>query len=154
MDIRSVYNVGSIFRTAEGFGFEDFGLIGITPTPLDKHNNKRKDFVKTALGAEDRIKWEFFENTNSLFEQYKDYKIISLEINQQSEDIVNIGEFIKNNQEQNFLLFLGSEVDGVSKEILNISERVYHIPMKGQKESFNVSVAAGIILYILNQNKS
>lgn len=178
-NIRSVYNVGSIFRTGEGFGIKDFALIGITPTPFDKFGTKRKDFIKTALGAEDRISFEYFENINPLLEKYKNEnrKIISIEISENSEDIKNLPKYLNsilNNLSKNFqydsnisdpnfsfhdssfeklniLVFLGSEVDGVSPEILKISDKIYHIPMHGEKESFNVSVAAGILMYLLKQ---
>lgn len=154
-NIRSVYNVGSIFRTGEGFGFNDFILIGITPTPLDKKGIKRKDFIKTALGAEDRIKWQHFENLKEVLEKYEGYKIVSLEMNSNSTDIDNLRTEINSdleiNPEQKYLVFLGSEVDGVSKEILDISDHIYHIPMSGEKESFNVSVATGILMYLLKQ---
>lgn len=153
-NIRSVYNVGSLFRTGEGFGLNNFALVGITPTPLDRFGKKRKDFIKTALGAEDRIKWEYFENANTLLHKYPDYKIISIEINNNSEDIKNIDNFIFENKDKKFLIFLGSEVEGVSEEIIAKSNKVYHIPMTGEKESFNVSVAGGIVMYIISNIKN
>lgn len=172
-NLRSVYNVGSIFRTAEGFGFDNFALIGITPTPIDKNGSKRKDFIKTALGAEDRINWKYFESSKDILDEYSNNIIISLEINQNSEDIKNIKKYILQIQksenintketldntnkeekvaetiEKNILIFIGSEVDGVSKEILEISDKIYHIPMHGEKESFNVSIATGIMMYLI-----
>jgi tRNA G18 (ribose-2'-O)-methylase SpoU len=163
-NIRSVYNVGAIFRSMEGFGINEAALIGITPTPIDKFGLKRKDFVKTALGAEDRIDWKYFETNLACLEFYKDYakqnnlnlKIVSLEKNDvsislsQSHVIQNIKS--KNLESSNLvLLVLGSEVDGVSELFLNNSNEVVEIPMSGTKESFNVSVASGILFYELRR---
>lgn len=151
-NIRSVYNVGSIFRTAEGFGFLDFALVGITPTPLDKIGNKRKDFIKTALGSEDRVKWEYFESTQALLEKYNDFKVCALEIAPDAEDISKLRDQINTNE--NYVFVFGSEVDGVSKEVLDKAVHTYMIPMNGIKESFNVSVAAGICMYLLSLKNS
>lgn len=160
-DIRSVYNIGSIFRTAEGFGLNNFALIGISPTPIDKNGNKRRDFIKTALGAEDKITWQYFENSQKLIDTLsvnKDkIKIISLEITQKSEDISGIKDYLnqiietdkQSNQNTNILIFIGSEVSGVSQSILDISDKTYHINMFGDKESFNVAVACGIMMYLI-----
>ena len=146
-NIRSVYNVGSIFRTGEGFGITDFVLIGITPTPLDKYGNKRKDFIKTALGAEDRINWSYASTTHDVLEMYPNHTVISLEISDKSKDINELKNDLDPNG--NYLVFIGSEVDGVSDEALSHSAHTYHIPMRGEKESFNVSVATGILFYLL-----
>ncbi len=145
-DIRSVYNVGSIFRTGEGFGFKDYALIGITPTPLDKKGLKRKDFIKTALGAEDAVNWEYFETTAQLFEKYPNYKIISLELTDNAQDISYLQKI---NTNENYIIIFGSEVDGVSDFALSHSQTAVKIPMSGIKESFNVSVSAGICMYVL-----
>ena len=144
-NIRSVYNVGSIFRTGDGFGLQNFALIGITPTPTDKNGQKRKDFIKTALGAEDSISWEYFETTESLVEKYPSHEIMSIELTETSDDICKINDYIK--KDNNYIIFLGSEVDGVNPFTLARSEKIFHIPMFGHKESFNVSVAAGIVMY-------
>ena len=148
-NIRSVYNVGSIFRTGEGFGFKHFALVGITPTPFDKYGNKRKDFIKTALGSEDIVTWEYFETTENLFEEYKNFEIISIELSGKSVDLKNIsGDLLQN---KNYIVVLGSEVEGVSKTALDCSSAIYHIPMHGIKESFNVGVTAGIVMYAIQE---
>ncbi len=146
-NIRSVYNVGSIFRTLEGFGFAEAALIGITPTPLDKKGLKRKDFIKTALGAEDRIHWSYFETTSEFLATYPEHTVLSLEKTNSAEDISLLQSHVDKNK--NYIFFFGSEVDGVSSEVIEVSEHTYMIPMSGTKESFNVSVAAGIALYLL-----
>lgn len=147
-DIRSVYNVGSIFRTGEGFGFTNFALIGITPTPLDKKGHPRKDFHKTALGAEDVVSWEYFETTTEFLEKYSDYKIISLELTESAQDISMLKKIYS--PLENYIIVLGSEVDGVSKQMLERSSHVVKIPMSGIKESFNVSISTGICMYVLH----
>ncbi len=146
-DIRSVYNVGSIFRTGEGFGFKHFALIGITPTPLDKKGQKRKDFHKTALGAEDSVTWEYLESTEQLIEKYPDFEVVSLELTESAEDISTLKTSFS--PEKNYIMILGSEVDGVSSYAIERSAHVLKIPMSGIKESFNVSVSAGICMYVL-----
>lgn len=146
-NIRSVYNVGSIFRTMEGFGFADAILVGITPTPISPKGEKRKDFVKTALGAEDRVNWSYRENMHEVLDEYNDYYKIALE---KTDGGIEIGEaFTDIAEEKNILFILGSEVDGISTEILDRCDKIVHIHMHGYKESFNVSVAAGIALYVL-----
>jgi tRNA G18 (ribose-2'-O)-methylase SpoU len=146
-DIRSVYNVGSIFRTGEGFGFNNFALIGITPTPLDKKGQKRKDFHKTALGAEDSVTWEYFESTEELLENYSNFEVISLELTESAKEISILKTLLSG--EKNYIFIFGSEVDGVSNYALDRSAHVVKIPMSGTKESFNVSVSAGICMYVL-----
>lgn len=150
-NIRSVYNVGSIFRTMEGFGFEKAFLVGITPTPLDKKGEKRKDFHKTALGAEDRITWEYFESTEALLEAYKNCDIICLEKTEGSIPLWE--EKFEETKEKNILLVLGSETEGVSKTFLEKAKSIVEIPMKGEKESYNVSVAAGMLLYEIRRKE-
>jgi 23S rRNA (guanosine2251-2'-O)-methyltransferase len=146
-DIRSVYNVGSIFRTMEGFGFTHAVLIGITPTPVDKHGNARKDFHKTALGAENRIEWKYYETVEDFISTHPGTVIAAIEIEPTAKNIREIHSL----QEMHSLAILfGAEVDGVSaKGIQAAGQNIFHIPMLGQKESFNVSVAAGIVLYEL-----
>ena len=146
-DIRSVYNVGSIFRSGEGFGFRDFALIGITPTPQDKKGQKRKDFHKTALGAEDVVAWDYFETTEELLEKYPDFELISLEMRPSAQDISSLKEIY--DPKRNYIVVFGSEVDGVRDYTLSRSKHVIKIPMSGTKESFNVSVTASICMYVL-----
>ena len=148
-NIRSVYNVGSIFRTANACSVDKIFLCGITPTPLDKRGNKRKDFAKVALGAEDTISWEYKEDVLSLIKDLKkeNYFVIAIEQDENSVDYKNID--IKNKKDIAFIV--GSEVDGIKKEILEESSVVAEIDMLGTKESLNVTIAFGIALYrILN----
>ncbi len=153
-NIRSVYNVGSIFRSMEGFGLKKAVLIGITPAPLDKKGEKRKDFIKTALGAEDRIEWQYFETSEESYDILKPSKIISLEKNENSLKLWDskiLKESRAEDGRENIFLVLGSEVEGVSDFFLSKSDEILEIPMEGTKESFNVSVSAGTLFYELKR---
>lgn len=144
-NIRSVHNVGSIFRTAETLGISKIYCVGTTPTPLDRFKRKRKDLAKVSLGAEDIVAWEKVEDAQSLLNDLKreGFKIISLEQAEHSTDYKKVEAGSKS------LIILGSEVDGVSQELANASDEIAEIPVLGKKESLNVSVAAGIFLYRL-----
>lgn len=143
-NIRSVLNVGSIFRTADAFGISKIYLCGITPAPIDRFGRKRNDLHKTALGAEDSVSWESSENILETVKELRDknFKIISLEQSPSSVDYKNINLA----RSDRAAIILGSETDGVSKEILKLSDQVAEIKMLGQKESLNVSVSVGIFL--------
>jgi len=142
-NIRSVYNVGAIFRTADAAGISKIYLCGYTPAPIDRFGRARKDIVKAALGAEKSVEWESVEKIEELILELKkeNYTIFALEQSENSFDYrsAKLGE--KN------ILILGNEVGGIEKEILNYCDAVLEIPMKGEKESLNVSVAAGIALF-------
>ncbi|NDK08846.1 TrmH family RNA methyltransferase [Candidatus Gracilibacteria bacterium] len=137
--IRSMQNVGAIFRNADGSGFEKIILTGFTPTP------PRGEIGKTALGAEDSVIWEYYENPLEIIDILKKegYKIYSVEL---TEDSIDYRTFF-GKQEDKICLIMGNEVSGVSQELLEISDKVLMIPMMGKKNSLNVSVAAGIVMY-------
>lgn len=141
-NIRSVLNVGSIFRTADAFGVSKIYLCGITPSPIDRFGRKRNDLHKTALGAEETIDWKYSETTLEAVEKLKkeNFKIISLEQNSNSIDYKN------SKLSEKTAIVLGSETEGVSKEILKISDEIAEIKMLGEKESLNVGVSAGTFL--------
>ena len=146
-DIRSIVNVGAIFRTADALGISKIILSGITPTPIDRFGRMRDDFSKSALGAENSITWEYNEKPLKIITQYKKsgYTIVSLEQNPRSIDYKRLS-FNKNDK----ILFVpGSEVSGVPQNIIKKSDYIVEIPMRGIKESLNVSVATGIVLYRL-----
>ena len=145
-NIRSLYNVGAIFRTAEGLGVKKIYLTGYTPEPYDLFGKIRKDFQKTALGAEKYLEWEKLRYIAVLLKRLKQEKIqiIALE---QSKSSVNIKKFKPRGK---FALILGNEVRGVPKSVLKKCDKIIEIPMRGKKESLNVSVAAGIALYELS----
>lgn len=133
-NIRSIYNVGSIFRTSDGFGVKKIFLCGYTGTPEHPHINK------TALGAEKVIPWEKRRQTWRVIERLKKegVKIVALEQTKDSIDIRNFKPTFP------MALVVGNEVKGVSKAILKRCDASVHIPMVGIKESFNVASAFGI----------
>jgi 23S rRNA (guanosine2251-2'-O)-methyltransferase len=141
-NIRSILNVGAIFRTADAFGISKIYLCGITPSPVDRFGRKRNDLHKTALGAEESVLWEENNSTFDVAQNLKKegYKIISLEQSENSKDYKEI------NISEKTAVVLGSETEGVSEDVLKISDAVAEIKMLGSKESLNVSVSAGILL--------
>jgi 23S rRNA (guanosine2251-2'-O)-methyltransferase len=144
-NIRSVENTGSMFRTAECLGVSKIILVGTTPAPLDRFGRKRQDFAKVSLGAEELVEWEYLKEAQEAIQELKDqnFEIISLEQHQNS---INLKEF---KARENFALVVGNEVTGVSEEVLLASDTIVEISMKGEKESLNASVAAGIALFML-----
>jgi len=142
-NIRSVHNVGSIFRTAETLGISRIYCAGTTPTPLDRFGRKRADFKKVSLGAEDSVPWEYVEDPAILIKKLKKegFTVIALEQDENSVDYKNVS------LGRDTLIILGNEVDGVSPILLKLSDVIAEIPLKGKKESLNVSVAAGVALF-------
>ena len=146
-NIRSNHNVGSIFRTGDALGVTKIFLTGYTPTPLDKFGREVKEISKTALGAEKNIPWEKNKNVRKVIENLKKegFQIIAIEQAKNSVDYKKIK--IKGKT----AFILGNEVTGILKEILSLCDVIAEIPMKGEKESLNVSVSAGVALFrILN----
>jgi len=143
-NVRSALNIGAIFRTSSGIGVDKIYICGISPTPFDKRGLKRKDFIKTALGSEDEIEWEYKENILELIQELKEknFEIIGLEQNQKSVDYKNL----KINNE-NIAVVVGSETDGIQEDVLNLCDQITEIPMLGLKESLNVTIAYAILAY-------
>ena len=148
-NIRSLYNVGSIFRTADAVAAEKIYLCGITPKPVDEFGKPRSQLIKVSLGAEKYVPWEKVKLTTRLIDRLKKdgYKILSVEQNKNSTQYYKLPKsYILNSK---FCLVLGSEVNGLSQSILKKSDKILEIPMFGKKESLNVSVAFGIVAYYL-----
>ncbi|AKM83966.1 TPA: RNA methyltransferase [Candidatus Campbellbacteria bacterium] len=146
-NIRSVHNVGAIFRTADACGVSKIFLVGYTPQPLDRFGRMRKDLSKSALGAEKNIEWEYYKEITELVDVLKKngVEVVAIEQNKKSIDYKKFG------LKKDTAFILGNEVDGVSKNILESVDKIIEIPMVGKKESLNVSVSAGIVLFrILN----
>lgn len=143
INIRSIENVGSVFRTADGAGAEKIYLCGITPTPLDRLGKPRPDLAKVALGAEQTVAWERAEEPLKLIKKLKKegWRICAVE------QAKNSKSFRKLPRSGKILLLMGEEVNGLPKNILKICDGIYEIPMRGQKESLNVAVAFGIAAY-------
>ena len=146
-NIRSLNNVGSIFRTADAFRVEAIYLCGITAKP------PHREIQKTALGATESVNWKYFEYPLTAIEELKckAYKIISLE---QVENSILLSKFIPIS-DASYALVLGNEVKGVSEDIIEISDHCIEIPQFGTKHSFNVTVSSGIALWdmLLKMNK-
>ncbi|MFL2614673.1 MAG: TrmH family RNA methyltransferase [Candidatus Marisimplicoccus sp.] len=138
-NIRSIHNVGSIFRTSDSFLIEKIIISGYTATP---ENDRMK---KTALGSSDSVDWEYSDDIIETIKklQKKDVKIISIE---QADESLKIEKFNPVSGTKYAFIF-GNEVDGVSDDIINVSDQVVEIPQVGTKHSLNVSVAAGIVLW-------
>lgn len=142
-DIRSVHNVGALFRTADAIGISRIILSGYTPAPIDRFGRIRTDFAKASLGSEKTVPWEYVKTPASMIKKLKaaGFTIIGIEQSPQSIDYKKI------KRSENIAFVLGTETTGVSKTILKQCDIIAEIPMNGIKESLNVSVAAGIVLY-------
>jgi 23S rRNA (guanosine2251-2'-O)-methyltransferase len=138
-NVRSLNNIGSIFRTADAFLIEKIYLCGITATP------PHKDIQKTALGATDTVEWEYVEDVISLLERLKqdDLKIYSVE---QARNATLLNTFSPQAQ-QKYALVFGNEVKGVQQKVVTASDGVLEIPQVGSKHSLNISVSAGVVLW-------
>jgi 23S rRNA (guanosine2251-2'-O)-methyltransferase len=146
-NIRSLHNVGSVFRTADGAGAEKIYLCGITSTPIGKLEEIRPQISKVALGAEKTVKWEYVKSTSRLIDKLKklSYKIVAVELDKNS--VPYFKTKIKKSDLKNTAFVFGHEVRGISKSILKKSDKILEIPMHGEKKSLNVSIAVGIILF-------
>ncbi|OGG54446.1 hypothetical protein A3D62_01980 [Candidatus Kaiserbacteria bacterium RIFCSPHIGHO2_02_FULL_49_11] len=142
-NIRSTHNVGSIFRTADAAGISKIFLTGYTPAPLDRFLREAKSIAKVALGAEKTVPWEKVLNLGALLNRLKKdgYSIVAVEQSKRSKDYRTWKGRGK------AALIFGNEVRGLSSAVLQHSNLCIEIPMQGSKESLNVSVAAGIILF-------
>lgn len=140
-NIRSLNNIGSVFRTGDGLCIEAVYLCGITATPPNK------DIHKTALGATESVDWEYFEDTKQAIEKLKNngYFVASVE---QAENSISLEKF-KIKKSEKYALIFGHEVKGVAQDIVSMSDACIEIPQFGTKHSFNISVSAGIVLWEL-----
>ena len=152
-NIRSMHNVGSMFRTADAAGVEKIYLCGITPTPTDRFGRKRVQVTKVSLGAESYVPWERVKSTGSLINRLKGegYKIFSVEQNKNSISYytLNTGDYTL----AKTALVFGNEISGLPKSILDKCDKIIEIPMRGKKESLNVAVTFGIIVFHLLATK-
>src|ERR1700710_229812 len=137
-NVRSMHNIGSIFRTCDGFAVEQVYLCGITAQP------PHREIEKTALGATQSINWVYFENTMEAVKQLRinGYRIIAVE---QAENSTMLNEFIPEKEEKYALIF-GNEVNGVDEDVMQNIDACIEIPQFGTKHSFNIVVSAGIVL--------
>ena len=146
-NIRSAYNVGSIFRTADACGIYKIFLTGYTPTPLDNFGREVKTISKTALGAEKDIEWEYHHQVGRLIKKLKKEGVEIIAVEQDDDSV----DYKKITVENSTAFIFGNEVRGISKQLLEQCDRITEVKMKGKKESLNVSVAVGVVLFrILN----
>jgi 23S rRNA (guanosine2251-2'-O)-methyltransferase len=143
-NIRSAWNVGSILRSADGFGFAHAYLCGITPTP------EVEAVKKTSLGSENSVSWTYHKDAVALTTELKSKgrKITALEEHDRS---TRLADAPKQNPSSPTLLIVGNEITGVDPHLLDLCDTIYHIPMHGQKKSFNVATAFGVAAYALTE---
>lgn len=140
-NVRSAYNVGSVFRTADSFLIEAIYLCGITATP------PHRDIQKTALGATDSVNWKYFNTTTEALEHLKEnnYNILAVE---QAENSIALNEFIPE-KDRKYALIFGHEVKGIEQEVVNLCDTCIEIPQHGTKHSLNIAVSVGIVIWDL-----
>lgn len=144
-NIRSAHNVGSIFRTSDAAGVSKIHLTGYTPAPVDRFGRPQKDIAKTALGAERTLSWESHTRIMSLIARLKQegFHIVGVEQDRRAIDYRNW------EAPERLALLFGNEVRGLSSPLRKSVDTLLKIPMYGKKESLNVSVSAGIVLFSL-----
>jgi tRNA G18 (ribose-2'-O)-methylase SpoU len=138
-NIRSLNNIGSVFRTSDAFLVKKIYLCGITATP------PHKDIHKTALGSTDTVDWEYVENTLEIAEKLKaeGVKVISIE---QAENAMMLNNFTPK-QQTTYALIFGNEVKGVQQKVVSASDMIIEIPQFGTKHSLNISVSCGVVVW-------
>ena len=140
-NVRSLNNVGSVFRSADAFLIEKIYLCGITAQP------PHKDIQKTALGATETVEWEHIENTLDAIEKLKSENVQILAI-EQTENAVFLDDFIPE-KEKKYAIVFGNEVKGVQQSVVNVCDQVIEIPQFGTKHSLNISVSTGVVVWDL-----
>lgn len=142
-NVRSAHNVGSIFRTADAAGVSKIFLSGYTPRPTDRFGRTQKDIAKTALGGEKFVAWEYKKSPITIISSLrkKGWQIAAVE---QDSDSTNHRTF---KMKKPTLFIFGNEVNGIPRPVLKKCDSILEISMRGKKESLNVSVAAGIVLF-------
>lgn len=140
-NIRSLNNIGSVFRTSDAFLIEKIYLCGITATP------PHRDIRKTALGATETVAWEYVADIVTLVKQLQSQNVEVYAI-EQVENAIMLDKFIPNNKVKTAVVF-GNEIDGVQQEVVNVCNGSIEIPQLGTKHSLNISVSAGVVLWDL-----
>ena len=136
-NIRSLYNIGTMFRTADALGADRLFLTGYSGIP------PRKEISKVALGAEESVPWQYYKSLSYLIKKLKKEGVEIIAIEQDEESV----DYKKVKVKKDTAFILGNEVRGISKQLLEQCDQIAEIPMKGKKESLNVSVTAGIVLF-------
>lgn len=150
-NIRSVHNVGSMFRTADALGVNHIYISGYTPAPVDRFGRVRADMEKIALGAEKNISWEYVQDSENFFKEKKEQALIlAVEQAERSKNIFDYTAPAEISGE--VILMMGEEVLGMELWQLELADEILEIPMWGEKESLNVSVSFGIAGYQIFRN--
>lgn len=143
-NIRSAYNVGAIFRTADATGVEIVFLTGYTPTPTDRFGRVQEEIKKTSLGASETVSWQQEEFTQVIQQlRTEGVMIIGVEQTAQSRPITELNTEVG----KQIAFVFGNEVTGIEEKELSYMDTIVELPMLGEKESLNVSVAAGVVMY-------
>jgi 23S rRNA (guanosine2251-2'-O)-methyltransferase len=144
-DVRSIFNVASLFRTADAAGVEKIILTGYSPGPLDRFERPQKNFLKVSLGAEQSVPWERASDVSVALETLKKdgFTVAALEQDQRSID------YRLFQAPHKVALIVGNETGGIPPDVLSLADVILEIPMQGKKESLNVEVAGGIALFSL-----
>ena len=144
-NIRSAQNIGAMFRTSEAIGIDKIILSGYSATPTDRFGRPEKKIIKSALGSEKLVEWQYSENIENTLGEYKEkgYRIAAVE---QTSNSVDYKDYAP---QENQIIIMGNEVDGVEEGLLMLADDVLELPMKGEKESLNVATCCGIVLYRL-----
>lgn len=142
-DIRSVHNVGSMWRTGNATGVDKMFLSGYTPLPIDRFGRERKDFAKVSLNSQKAVTWEYVKNPSDLVKRMKKEGFYIVAIEQAKNSV----DYKKVKIKKSVLFIVGNEVEGIPKNLLNLADVIAEMPMKGDKESLNVSVAFGVALF-------
>ncbi|MFK8039297.1 MAG: RNA methyltransferase [Crocinitomicaceae bacterium] len=140
-NIRSLNNIGSVFRSADAFRIEKIYLCGITATP------PHRDIHKTAIGATESVDWEYAEDTVTVMDQLQNDNVHCISI-EQTENSVMLDDF-QPKKGQKYAIIMGNEVDGVQQTVIDQSNTVIEIPQIGTKHSLNISVCTGVVLWDL-----
>lgn len=144
-NLRSIYNTASIFRTSDAAGVEKIFLCGTTPTPIDKWGRVNTAFTKVSLGAELSVSWTYAPDILQTINDLKDEKYIVVALEQADNSV----DVFKYKVPQKLAMVVGPERTGMDNKVLAICDTIVEIPMYGEKESLNVSVAFGIAAYAL-----
>ena len=152
-NVRSIFNTGSIFRTADALGVEKIYLCGLTPSPLDKLGRVRLKFIKTSLGSEKSVPFEKRVSTVRVLDKLKKegYKILAIEQYPSSAPYYSLSSTVYSLKE--VALVVGHEVRGLSQAVLKKADKILEIPMAGTKESLNVAIAFSIVAYELKYGR-
>jgi len=146
-NIRSIYNVGAIFRTADALKVEKICLVGITPAPCDEFGRPRQKFIKVSLGAEKSVPWERIKNLRVFLKKLKKlkYKIFAVEQSKNSVPYYKVK--LKPKEKEKIVLILGNELKGLPRSLFSLADKILEIPMRGRKKSLNVGISFAIVAF-------